>query len=227
MAFRSIAIAVTTLVLATSVNASVFNTLNGINYEWLELTATQGLSRDQVNLRLSDPDDELYGYEYASRALVEDLLLSYSSWDGLDGLHGDSIVVEGLSQYINDFGALFTSSNYGPVTITSVDNQEVLVDGYVMSNSLYGTINECNGVEFSCVSDIVVLISNGLPSLAYQSGDLGYDSLSTSFVNQYNFISDPDFGSHLVRVSAVPIPAAIWLLGSGLIGLIGLAKRKN
>ena len=28
-------------------------------------------------------------------------------------------------------------------------------------------------------------------------------------------------------ISAVPIPAAIWLFSSGLIGLIGLARRKN
>ena len=30
-----------------------------------------------------------------------------------------------------------------------------------------------------------------------------------------------------VALSAVPIPAAVWLFGSGLIGLIGLAKRKS
>jgi len=30
-----------------------------------------------------------------------------------------------------------------------------------------------------------------------------------------------------VSVSAVPIPAAVWLFGSGLLGLIGLARRKS
>ena len=30
-----------------------------------------------------------------------------------------------------------------------------------------------------------------------------------------------------IRLSAVPIPAAVWLFGSGLIGLIGIAKRKK
>ncbi len=28
-------------------------------------------------------------------------------------------------------------------------------------------------------------------------------------------------------VSAVPVPAAVWLFGSGLIGLLGLARRKR
>jgi hypothetical protein len=30
-----------------------------------------------------------------------------------------------------------------------------------------------------------------------------------------------------VNSSVVPIPAAVWLFGSGLIGLIGLARRKK
>lgn len=35
-------------------------------------------------------------------------------------------------------------------------------------------------------------------------------------------------GSALVRdVSVVPVPAAVWLFGSGLIGLVGLARRKK
>lgn len=32
---------------------------------------------------------------------------------------------------------------------------------------------------------------------------------------------------HFLVVSAVPVPAAIWLFGSGLIGLVGFARRKK
>ena len=32
---------------------------------------------------------------------------------------------------------------------------------------------------------------------------------------------------HLTEVSAVPVPAAVWLFGSGLIGLAGMARRKS
>ena len=33
-------------------------------------------------------------------------------------------------------------------------------------------------------------------------------------------------GSALIRPSAVPIPAAVWLFGTGLVGLVGVARRK-
>lgn len=64
-----------TALVSFNVNAAVINTLNGVEYEWLELTATAGQSRDQVDAQLGSGG--LYeGYQYASRALVEALLLS-------------------------------------------------------------------------------------------------------------------------------------------------------
>jgi hypothetical protein len=30
-----------------------------------------------------------------------------------------------------------------------------------------------------------------------------------------------------MQVTAVPLPAAVWLLGSGLLGLAGVARRKS
>jgi len=39
-------------------------------------------------------------------------------------------------------------------------------------------------------------------------------------------LMDDSVASFLVRTSVVPIPPAVWLFSSGLIGLIGLAKRK-
>ena len=54
----------------------------------------------------------------------------------------------------------------------------------------------------------------------------------TQLVLAYNDGSiDADFDDMLVRadfrVAAVPVPAAIWLFGSGLIGLIGMARRRK
>ncbi len=35
------------------------------------------------------------------------------------------------------------------------------------------------------------------------------------------------FSSELIKVSAVPLPAAVWLFGSGLLGLIGMRQIKS
>jgi hypothetical protein len=47
-----------------------------------------------------------------------------------------------------------------------------------------------------------------------------------------NFAGDPAggaprFDEAFLEVSAVPVPAAVWLFGSGLIGLIGIARRRR
>ena len=56
------------------------------------------------------------------------------------------------------------------------------------------------------------------------------DGVSTRTSNEFytrNITSaDSHFGSYLVRTTFVPVPAAVWLFGSGLIGLIGVTKRK-
>jgi len=58
-------------------------------------------------------------------------------------------------------------------------------------------------------------------------------SCEASVINQYAFIDNihPTANVHNILGnelhSAVPVPAAIWLFGSGLIGLIGIAKRKK
>ncbi len=53
---------------------------------------------------------------------------------------------------------------------------------------------------------------------------------SVSMFGQQSIFSGGDFAldySINFGVSAVPVPAAVWLFGSGLIGLISIARRKN
>jgi hypothetical protein len=35
------------------------------------------------------------------------------------------------------------------------------------------------------------------------------------------------YGMYGIEISQVPLPAAVWLFGSGLIGLIGISRRKK
>lgn len=229
MDFKSIVLSATILVLSTSVNAVVLNTLNNIDYEWLELTETLGLSRDAVEHRLSDVDDVLFGYEYASRQLFEDLLLSYTTWDGLNGYHGETSVVSGVNSFISDFGSVTFSGNSPTSTFSTVDGYEVQLDGYVQVLGFYGSTNECGDPLVSCTHNgIVYSASDGTPAMAWQSDDEGWDA---TFYDPTIFLSSSaglgNHGSYLVRAAVVPIPAAVWLFGSGFIGLISVARRKK
>lgn len=72
-------------------------------------------------------------------------------------------------------------------------------------------------------------------TLTFRAIALGDITLTMAVTSEANkggeFISATTFGPQLVSfgtagVSIVPIPAAVWLFGSGLIGLIGVARRK-
>jgi hypothetical protein len=47
------------------------------------------------------------------------------------------------------------------------------------------------------------------------------DWLTTAKTGKYYIEYEP------AAVAAVPVPAAVWLFGSGLIGLIGMARRRK
>ena len=57
---------------------------------------------------------------------------------------------------------------------------------------------------------------------SHQQVILGYD-------DQWYSPDDNDHDDMMIRVdfNPVPVPAAVWLFGSGLIGLIGIARRKK
>jgi hypothetical protein len=61
----------------------------------------------------------------------------------------------------------------------------------------------------------------------YHTSGLGAGAATTSLLSSNHDLADATAGHFLVRASVVPVPAAVWLFGSGLIGLVGLARRKK
>ena len=87
----------------------------------------------------------------------------------------------------------------------------------------YTSLTDNTGVmgmtlDFNIASQQYVIGGYLYPPQAFYT-PVGSRLLST--YSTYSYI-----GSYLVRTSPVPIPAALWLFGSGLIGLIGIARRK-
>ncbi len=56
---------------------------------------------------------------------------------------------------------------------------------------------------------------------------LGGSSGQTDFDGRTNFWAIDVEGLNTAPVSAVPVPAAVWMFGSGLVGLIGMRKKSS
>jgi hypothetical protein len=61
---------------------------------------------------------------------------------------------------------------------------------------------------------------NGSENITYNFYDLNPDLA-------FNVLLTQDSDLRLTFTNAVPIPPALWLFGSGLLGLIGIARRKK
>lgn len=78
---------------------------------------------------------------------------------------------------------------------------------------------------------ISVVRDSGVGAGAFLAGGFGANSYAGGAAYSDN-IANPGFQNNSdlwfrTGVSAVPVPAAVWLFGSGLLGLIGIARRKK
>ncbi len=165
--------------------------------EWLALNQTAGQSFNQVSAELGG----LYaGFSYATRASVLTLFTNAGIPDV-------------------DVGSGGTASN-----VTAVSNLMSLWNA-----DIWG-INDINGqFGYFYTADI----GTGLLWVPGSGNTEEGNAEATSGTDRINAYGNPDhiqtyLGSALVRdISSVPVPAAVWLFGSGLLGLIGFATRKN
>ena len=101
-------------------------------------------------------------------------------------------------------GPIFTAATFGDFTFR--DDNHQLINGTVSVNhaSGYSVLDVVNGIaDFSVIGASSFLVFNA---------DGGAGSTSNYYISEAN-------------ISAVPVPAAVWLFGSGL-GLLGWMRRK-
>ena len=94
---------------------------------------------------------------------------------------------------------------------------EVLNFSFTSDNA--SALTPVDNASGSNLSGLGIMTSTAIPELV-----LAYNDNYLGFV-------DSDFDDMMVRAqfipTAVPLPAAVWLFGSGLIGLIGMARRRK
>jgi len=123
-------------------------------------------------------------------------------------VNGDDAIVNCTSDQAackdNEYGHLF---NYGAGTVFG--------SGITASSSS----SFSNVQSFSYWSGTVFASS---PTNAWDISFInGFQAVNLKFSNLFAFAVHPG------NVGAVPVPAAVWLFGSGLIGLLGLARRNR
>jgi len=116
-----------------------------------------------------------------------------------------------------------TFSEMGNLFYTVLGNS-AMYDAYQTINSSYGLTNTGNFINFKS--------NHYWSDLAYLSGSLdrwtfefGSGRQGPNYFGNSNYALAVQTGD--IGASIVPVPAATWLFGSGLIGLFGFAKRKK
>jgi len=208
------ALTIPTIVNAALIDNGTYTTDTYTGLDWLDLSETSGLSYNDARLLLPE-------WRYATNPEVENLF---------------SIVFNGFYSTLN-----LISDPYTGLSRTedgTYSNQLRDVRNYQALFGVTKWVSATDRVTYGLYLDEDNLLK--FIGATYDPNYTLYDPLGRTVIygteyteNEYfgNELTDRTIGStfagtYLVRTSAVPIPSTIWLLGSGLIGLIGLAKRK-
>jgi len=148
-----------------------------------------------------------------------------SRYDGTTGLYTGALVEAGAGGLESVGRMLFTND---VLYISDYSNDSVLrydaltgafIDEFVYSGS--AGLDGPNALTFG--PDGNLYVSSALTHSIFR-----FDGSTGDFIDVFATGSGLGQTTSLVFTpSAVPIPAAVWLFGSGLLGLIGIAKRKK
>ena len=144
-------------------------------------------------------------------------------------------------------GALFTAPGVGPsLTVTggSLNTAAFTAELYTGSGPIpAGTSATSPAGAFYYDNDLYpgstpMLSNQGLLFAVGTPGTAGYEEINifgNSGPNDYSYYEGTGAGNFfnvhnngtftVTQVSAVPVPPSVWLLGAGLLGLIGLRRR--
>jgi len=142
---------------------------------------------------------------------------------GLDSLNG--LIIGTAQPVFPGIDQTWTSAFFGVDGNHSTSSAVTVIDGTTLDFS--GWIMTLDGTEnhaFGATQNLATYNFDGTNfTLDYHwdaATNNGGTPLGSAMVTEYDL--------HLAgTVSSVPVPAAVWLFGSGLLGLVGMARRKK
>ena len=198
------------------------NTTTFIEYDWNDGT-TQGWS-DSNDPPINENDKLRFGSEgNGSTQIFGPLWIPGENWSGLQSISFDL--------EINDYSGIsspsdMTVARFNVSSVNDFFGPDFAVAGLTWTLDISNwSFDEARTFELS-IDDAVFLPSAYITTVDELLSDVTFVDIFLRGVNS-NTQTSSGLLDNFVAVSAVPIPAAVWLFGSGLIGLICIAKRKK
>ena len=159
--------------------------------------STVGMAINNATLRIYNVDSPP---SFSPGYLSTDLTETYSLFD----VSTDIGTLTGGTGGVAAFNDLGSGVGYGSYIASAADNGTFIE--IILNSAAISALNAANG-------DIA--LGGALTTL----GSIGEEHL-------FSFSQDNPSVELVVSTSTIPIPAALWLFGSGLVGLIGIARKK-
>lgn len=166
-----------------------------------------------VKIRSLDPfayegDNYIYGFRTDGFSLWQDIDLLGS------GVQAADIDAGNLNVFYGGWQSGWNNSDIGQISIHLLDGSMIEIG----SASLAGYTSDHVWQEQSGITDLL----SGTRFLRYEfTGVKNFGDNNDAYLDAA-FLDVVD-----INISPVPVPAALWLFGSGLIGLVGLSRRMS
>jgi len=198
-----------------SASASAVYTSTSTYLPTLKVNASSGLRKGASANAFG-----VQGYTYSGTedSITLDFNLHGSVGDNASGYVSNSVyasvaVITGSSlEWYPDYGTLVYEIASGP-GVDVVGNKSVFInDGLDQNSAGFITFDVFEGMDFYVVASMNARAKNGFAD--------AFNTFTMEFENDSGLTAT-------AQVSAVPVPAAVWLFGSGLVGLVSLGRKKD